>query len=123
MIISDIPIRVSVSKNKVFWLNMNQYRNTHYKTTNKAKKEFEKWVRLQNIDGFFSGPVHIHYEIWPKKRSDLMNIGSILDKFLQDALVSEGILPEDNCKVVRSVSFEFKGYENPGRATAEVTAL
>ncbi len=123
MIIRDIPIRAKTTKKKWFWFNLNQYRNTHYQTLNKAKKWFLAWLMTRNLTGEFKGRIHIHYEIWPKKNSDLMNVGSVLDKFLQDALVRQGIIPDDTCKVVPSVSFEFKGHEYPGRATAEITAL
>jgi len=121
--IHDIQLRARTSTNKWFWLNMNQYRNANPKTTNRAKVWFTELFMTLNLTGEFKGPVHIHYEIWPKKRSDLMNVGSILDKFLQDALVKRQILPDDNCKVVQSTSFEFMGYEHPGRANAEITAL
>jgi hypothetical protein len=123
MIINNLPLRARKSKQKWFWFNLNAYRNTHYQTLNKAKQWFNEWAFTQNLTGEFSGPVHIHYSIWPKKRSDLMNVGSVLDKFLQDALVNCGVLPDDNCEYVKSVSFQFIAYDHPGFASAEITRI
>jgi hypothetical protein len=123
MIIRNIPIRARKSANKWFWLNQNQYRDTNPKTIARAKKWFTEWFMTQNVNGEFSGPVHIHYEIYPKKNSDLMNIGSVLDKFFQDALVKRQIIKDDSCKYVKSVSFEFMGYNHPGYANVEITLL
>lgn len=123
MIIKNLPLRARISSKKWFWFNMNQYRNTNHHVLNKAKKWFLEWVFTQNINGEFSGPVHIHYEIWPKERSDLMNVGSIVDKFFQDALVKRQVIKDDNCKYVKSISFEFMGYDYPGKANAEITLL
>lgn len=34
-----------------------------------------------------------------------MNIGSVLDKFVSDALVEIGLIPDDNTDVIKKVTF------------------
>jgi hypothetical protein len=100
-----------ISSKKKFNFNLNQYRNAHYHTLNKAKKFFDTWLSMQNIDAVFDCPVSIYYDIYPKRKSDLMNYGAVIDKFLQDALVNRGVIPDDNVDVVKSVAFDFGGYD------------
>ena len=117
----NIPLQCNVSANKRFHFNLNQYRNAHYQVLNKAKHWFETWVMLQNSKGkMFSCPVEIHYEFWLKRKSDLMNYGAVVDKFMQDALIKKRIIPDDNVDVVKSLTFDFRGYDKAGRANVEI---
>lgn len=103
----SLPLRIPVSKNKVFLLNLNSYRNTHFQILNKAKVLFEEVVRplLKSI------PVieecTLEYTLYPgtSHLSDVSNICSIVDKFFCDTLVSAGKLADDNYTVVKSVKY------------------
>ena len=55
--------------------------------------------------------ITLHYDIYPKtkRRLDIMNVGSIVDKYFSDTLVEEGVIPDDDLKHVTFVSFGFGG--------------
>lgn len=99
---------VYVSKNKKVALNLNTYRNLHYQLNNKAKKMLlESLKRDQLIEGLLPAPpFEFIYKIYrrDKRRSDLMNIGSIVDKFVSDALVTLGYLTDDNTDIIKKVT-------------------
>lgn len=113
----SLPLSVQVSKNKKFILNLNQYRNTHYMTLNKAKREFEKVIAplVQDLPIFTKVELDYYLYIKTKKECDLNNVISIVDKFFCDTLVTLGKLPDDNYKVIANVCSHFKGidFDNP----------
>lgn len=124
MIINNIPIFCFVTKKKKFWFNLNNYRNAHFRVLDKTKKWFTEWFFSQKIKvKKFKKPVEIKYYVSPKKRSDLMNVGSVVDKFMEDALVKRGILEDDNCQWVKKVSFEFMGYSKYGNVDMEIKEI
>ena len=106
----ELPMRMSVNKHgELESLNLNVYRNLHFYQLNYQKKEFQRTVKpflfgLPPMEAVF-----LHYEINPKggSRLDTMNVGSIVDKFFSDALVENGIIPDDDYKHVVGNSFSF----------------
>ena len=107
MIIDNIPLDVPVSKRKKISLNLNVYRNLHYQISNKAKREMKLIIKNCCKDGCIScTPVCLIYTIYRKtnRRADIMNIGSVLDKFVSDALVEIGLLPDDNTDIIKKVT-------------------
>ena len=92
------PLRVPVSKSKEFILNMNNYRNAHYQTLNKAKQNY-KAVMFEQISKLPAlSKVAIHYTLYPatKRKTDIDNVMAVHKKFFQDALVECGKLQDDN---------------------------
>lgn len=92
------PLRVPVSKNKDFILNMNNYRNTHYMLLNKAKVTYKE--AMEFYIGFLpkcEKLVRVIYKVFPAshRRGDSMNVASIHSKFFLDALVECGVIPDD----------------------------
>ena len=88
---------------------MNQYRNAHYHTLNKAKQNFHDMV----IPSLKSLPVltkiSLIYTLFPPSKRDLdvANICSIVDKFFSDTLVSSGRIIDDNFKVLPNITYRF----------------
>ena len=104
-------------KTKVFWLNLNQYRNAYYQTLNKAKKDFKESIleqikELPNLTNMW-GQVTIHYTYYhpTRRKSDVANIVSVVDKFFCDALVETGKLEDDNYDFLRSSSWGYGGHD------------
>ena len=75
-----------MKKNSKFYLNLNQYRNWHYQVNNKLKRIFKDKIEPQ-MDFVLKGKVKITYEYYApdKRKRDLMNIVSVVDKYFQDA--------------------------------------
>ena len=86
--------------NKKIKLNLNVYRNLHYKVNNKAKNIFTQRLILDypELSLIHSEFVCLNYSIIPndRQRFDIMNIVSIVDKFFLDALVNIGCIPDDD---------------------------
>ncbi len=93
-----LPISVPVTKGgKKFHLNLNQYRNAHYQTLNKAKKAFKEEVEEQIKALPFMPKVAITFVFHPGKGiiPDTANVCCITEKFFCDALVELGKLKDD----------------------------
>ena len=117
MVTLTLPLEVFYTKNKKFILNLNNYRNAHYRVLSSAKKtysdnlveEIEKWNDIPRFDN----PVDLEYVYYAKsnRRVDVSNPCSIIDKFACDALVRVGILEDDSSKQVESVAYLFGGVD------------
>ena len=114
----DLPLEVFYSKKKKFILNLNNYRNAHYRVLSIAKKLYTDNLipRLEDFDSF-SEPVTLTYTYYAKskRRIDVSNPCSIIDKFACDALVKAEILEDDSFKQIKEVVYKFGGVdkENP----------
>jgi len=104
-----------------FILNLNNYRNVHYRSLALAKRRYKDEVfnLVDSLDYVptFDGMVTIHYDYYHGNRRavDVMNPVSVIDKFVCDALTEKGIWPDDNHRIVTAVSARFAGVdsENP----------
>jgi hypothetical protein len=112
-----LPISIPVSKNKSFTLNLNQYRNTYFRDLANAKVNFKKW--FCDIYGYNkSKPLEVcklEYVIYfrDNRKTDIANVGSIVDKFASDCLVDFNYIRDDNRKVVKAVSYFDGGIDKP----------
>jgi len=125
----SVPLVVNRNKHKwkPFYLNLNNLinlaKNTH--SRNQTKKNYTKLIQpiIMGLDEI-QGPVKIIYEIYAKSKAlfDIGNVGSVVDKFVCDALVSEGVLEDDNIYIIPRVEFVFAGVDvkNP---RAEITII
>lgn len=103
---------------KKYFLNLNVYRNLNMHVNNNLKIMFKKEVvslleeqginknlKLEAIEVYY-------YLFFPDKRGrDIMNVGSITDKFALDAIVEYGIVEDDNYKYIKNQSFRFGGFD------------
>ena len=106
--IFNSPLSVPVGKDK-FILNLNNYRNAHYRVLNNAKINYKKLMasQMKFINPF--DKVKIHYTIYPKTKrlTDVANVASIHAKFFSDSLVEYGLLVDDNYNYLISSSESF----------------
>ena len=101
------PLKVPVSSRKFFILNMNQYRNAHFRVLDAAKKNYtliieEQIAKLPKFDKKIVGV----FRVFPKtkRKQDIDNVCSVHSKFFYDALERFGKIEDDNYKhVVGSV--------------------
>ena len=107
----NLPIAIYKNKNR-YSLNLNQYRNWHYRTSNQIKSIFHVAVEGR-LDFVFEGPVMIYYDYYaPNKRKvDLMNVVSVVDKFFQDTMVTKGCIEADDVSIVKRVKATYKGID------------
>ena len=83
-------------------VGMNVFRNLHYTTKNKLKRDFaakviaqleEQGKRFEVYDGLYECEFILYYE---NKLCDLPNVCSLIDKFVLDAFVTYGVVKNDN---------------------------
>jgi hypothetical protein len=108
--IIELPIRIKIG-NKNFAINLNQYRNWHYRVETNVKKKYKEiiknklsvknkfnkvevitqlYLKLHNKDGSLS-----------KVRKDKGNVYSIASKYFFDCLVDNNILTDDNDFIIK----------------------
>ena len=95
-------------------LNLNQYRNTHFQILSKAKREFAKIVEADVMAlPQYRGRVSLHYTLWlgSKRRTDISNVLSVVDKFFSDTLVEHQRIPDDDSSVIVSVTYSLGGID------------
>jgi len=109
MVTVSSPLRVAQNKKKDFILNLNNYRNTHFRVLNNMKIKYKDVMRpiIVNLPTF--SKVQLTYTLYPKTRRlcDVANVCSVHDKFFSDALVELGKLPDDDYRYVPKVIYEF----------------
>lgn len=108
------PLWVKVSAKKKFILNMNQYRNAHYRVSNKAKIEYKEFIKQQVLKRKKKfGKMCIIYTVYQptRRRFDIGNVCSIHQKFFEDALVELGRLDDDRYNYIPMCVFCFGGID------------
>lgn len=115
----SLPLAVTIPRKRKddlrFILNLNNYRNAHYHTLNAAKRLYVAHVLAAMADAGvkagtrLGGPLALCYTLFPKtrRRVDVANPCSIIDKFACDALVHLGVLEDDSADIVRRTVYQF----------------
>lgn len=112
-----VPIHITYAKNKKginkkIALNLNWYRNAHYFILNNVKVAFKELLIPQLTDVPNLKKIKLHYTLYTSKRkSDVMNWVSVIDKFFQDALVEFTIIDDDNYETVSEIVSVWGGYD------------
>lgn len=108
----DLPLSVPVGR-KSFVLNLNSYRNTHYRVLNDAKANYKALIWNSIPDIKYTEPVELIYTYyhWRKGRVDVSNVCSIIDKFASDVLTERGIIPDDNSDYIKRVTYVWGGVD------------
>ena len=106
----SLPLRVRISKTKDFILNLNVFRNTHYRILSTAKRRYSDIVNAiaPDID-YTIEKCELKVILYPKtkRRADLSNACSIVDKFAMDALQDIGYFDDDDYHTIPRVVYEF----------------
>lgn len=108
----DLPLFVYCGKKKII-LNLNNYRNLHYRLLNDSKKKYKSLIKpivpsIKIKDSVCLEYVYFHGNA---RRVDVANPCSIIDKYTCDALVSFGVLEDDNSKNIKKVTYIYGGVD------------
>lgn len=109
----ELPIYADITKDKRKLVSMNWYRNAHYHEESKIKKIYHGIVSnlLQDREKLH-GDIQVNYKLYYKnKQCDLMNVVSIIDKYLLDALQEIGIIENDNVLNYKHCNIEVIGQD------------
>lgn len=107
------PLKVFASKAKQFILNLNQYRNTHYRVLNNCKINYKKYMEAQIKKAKPQEKIICVYTVYAKSKRnfDLGNVCSVHQKFFEDAFVELGRLPDDNTQYIPLVIYKAGGID------------
>lgn len=109
-----IEIELPLPRIKKQIVSLNVYRNLNFWLKSKAKKDYAQIVNLK-LRPFrrikFDTPV-ITYTLYnkTKRRRDLSNFCSIIDKFFCDSLVDMKMIVDDDCTHLKEIDYRFGGY-------------
>lgn len=102
----DLPLFITLPRktkaDKKMIINLNNYRNWHYITSNQTKEAYKEQIRPM-LDGVkFDRQIKLHFIYFKPsaRRSDRSNVLSIQEKFFCDALVECGCIPDDNDDII-----------------------
>ena len=95
------------------YLQAERRRSGRYNCGNEMKQHWQAYIgsfiRKDLGRKKIEKPVRLHYTFYePTKRRDLDNIAATAHKFIQDALVRSGVIPDDGWKYVRGFSDNFQ---------------
>lgn len=113
----DIPLYVYTIKSKTrkskTILNLNNYRNWHYTKSNNAKKAFKKELAVLSLINLGTGPFRLEYTYYHgnRRKIDIANPCSVLDKFTCDALTELKCWPDDNIDFIHEVEYIWGGVD------------
>ncbi len=94
------------------WITMNSYRNWHYQVSNDIKRRFKSDISRE-LNFIIEGKLKIEYFYFApdKRKRDLMNVISVVDKYFQDAMVDYGCIESDDLSVVVEVNSCYMGID------------
>ena len=98
-------------EDKKISLGTNWYRNAFRHELNDAKKIFKGLVKASVGDVKFKHPIKVSIAVGAenKRKFDLDNFSSVTFKFLCDALVELGCIPDDHYEHIVSLEVTFGG--------------
>jgi len=124
--------RVKV-KDKVLQCNLNVYRNTHHRTlaawkikfAEDLQPELDRWKKefgyLLTFDkSLFKMRLVYTITAANKRKFDINNFVSIIDKFTSDCLVKNGFMKDDDFNNLTSVEARFGGITGERTCTLEI---
>jgi len=120
-------MRFRTSSKKVTALNLNVYRNLHYRSLTALKHRFhdhgKRLLRDAKIPPL--GRIRLRYQVFTKTKReyDIANVCSIVDKFFSDTLQEAGIIEDDNWKFLDDVSFGFGGHTTEEHVLVTITEI
>lgn len=107
----ELPIYHYI-KGKEQLIGMNWYRNAHFHAESPVKRYYHQLIisMLKRPRIKLNGKIKVKYSLYYKNSaSDLMNIVSVLDKYLMDALQEAGIIENDNVELYTKNEIEVIG--------------
>ena len=109
-----IHVELGVRKKRKYYLNLNLYRNNMHHINNNVKKEYARIAHgvLPMLDEPLK-QIELEYELYlPNKlKRDISNVCSVVDKSFCDALVTHGIIPDDNYEYLKRVEYRYGGFD------------
>lgn len=114
----SLPLFIETGKIKKrkHYLNLNKYRNWDFRLSNELKHGMKRVV-ADVCPKFKMTNFRLEYEVFlmDRRKRDVSNVCTVIDKFQCDALVELGYIPDDNYTYLKDIRYMFGGInkENP----------
>lgn len=111
------PLYVTLSRDqkngKKYIINMNNYRNWHYRTSNSIKIKYKEILKSQLAGTKIEIPLKLTFVYYKSsnRRTDRANVLSIHEKFFCDALVDYGCILDDNDRYITQTTYKSGGVD------------
>lgn len=101
------PLKIMKNSIKNFILNLNQYRNTHYRVLNNCKINYKEYMKEQIKKSKRYDRAIFVYKVFEgnRRRYDLGNVCSVHQKFFEDAFVELNKISDDNSTYIPIVLY------------------
>ena len=115
-----LPCKVMIGK-KLKSINMNTFRNLHYRVKHGLKVAFEDLVIPEIPDEKYD-KIELIYTLYikTKRTKDVANVLALVDKFYADCLVKRGTIPDDSYVYIKKITFQFGGFTDGEESYAMV---
>lgn len=102
------PTHVHLQSGRKVLLNLNVYRNLHYRVNAEAKIRYCEEMMGQMYRLKLKHPLELHFMLHRGNRrmGDRANVLTIVEKFFCDALVHYQCIPDDNDKYIKQTIYE-----------------
>lgn len=126
-IVVSVPLVVVIGKKK-HYLNLNKYRNNHFRLNSNMKKIYSTIVKYKLLQyknkNFKKISLEFTYYKPTKAKRDRSNILCIVEKYFCDAMVEIGMIYDDNDDHIESTFYKSGGIDriNP-RVDVAITLL
>lgn len=107
----SVTLPSKTKKDKKIILNLNNYRNLHYRISNDAKIQYKKDLKIDSIEKFSCCELEYKYFHGNNRPVDLSNPCSVIDKFACDALTELGFWKDDNINHIKKVTYVWGGVD------------
>ena len=120
----ESPLAIKINSKRQFILNLNNYRNAYFRTLNSAKVNYKAYMKDQILNEIYKPleKIAIQYKVFKgdRRRFDIGNVTSIHQKFIEDAIVELGKLPDDRHENL-PLTFDSFGGISTDRPRVEIT--
>ncbi len=105
-------------------LTMNLYRNAHWGTLAKAKRDYAEHIRefVKSLP-VYEGRISLHYTLYfkDKRKKDVDNLTYPVHKFMCDEMVAQGKIKDDDVTILIGFTSFFGDYAEDNYVMVEIT--
>ena len=117
-----ITVEIGVRKKKKYYINLNIYRNKIGFLMNNVKREYHRIAEPLIPTDMKFDKIKLIYTLYlpDKRKRDIGNVLSMVDKYFCDSLVSMGVIEDDNYQYIEQIDFRLGGFDPKERGYVDI---
>lgn len=102
-----MPLFIEKKNGKKIYINLNNYRNWHFHTSNNIKKQYQQ-IAIDRLPKIKCKKINLTFILYrgDNRKVDRSNVLSIHEKFFCDALTRIKFIPDDNDDYIESTTYK-----------------